>query len=130
MTMMRSLVLLALLAFRSAAFQPGKSLMIRIPTAVHGSGDEESSEGWNPLKDFNDMLSNFDDVIDDFMGKRMGNGELFYGKRQFNPSGRDSTDGQYNGMGMSDKHRIDVARERKELFLEQRRRQAEEGKKS
>lgn len=61
-----------------------------------------------------------DDVIDDFMCKRMGNGEVFYGKRKFNPSGK--IDGVYNGMGMSDKTKIDITREYKEAVMEERRR--------
>jgi hypothetical protein len=61
-------------------------------------------------------------VIDDFMFKKMGNGEVFYGKRKTNPSGRDNTEGSYNGMGMSDKVKIDQSRERKEEYLEERRR--------
>ena len=43
-----------------------------------------------------------------------GNGEVFYGKRKYKPSGRPNTEGYYNGMGISDKSKIDFARERKE----------------
>lgn len=60
------------------------------------------------------MFNSFDDVIDDFMNKRMGNGEVFYGKRKYRPSGKVNTDGKYNGMGMTDKARIDAARQIKE----------------
>lgn len=60
------------------------------------------------------MMSSFDDVVDDFVNKRMGNGEVFYGKRKYKPSGRENTSGQYNGMGMSDKTKIDMAREYRE----------------
>jgi hypothetical protein len=63
-----------------------------------------------------------DDVIDDFMFKKMGNGEVFYGKRKINPSGRENTEGTYNGMGISDKVKIDESRQRKEEYLEERRR--------
>jgi uncharacterized protein YueI len=61
-------------------------------------------------------------VIDDFMFKKMGNGEVFYGKRKINPSGRENTEGTYNGMGISDKAKIDESRQRKEEYLEERRR--------
>jgi hypothetical protein len=83
---------------------------------------ERENQGFNPLKDFSDMMTNMDSVIDDFMNKRMGNGEVFYGKRKYKPSGRENTEGSYNGMGLSDKLRIDVTREQKEAFLEERRR--------
>eukprot|EP00978_Attheya_sp_CCMP212_P041639 scaffold241197_cov37-Attheya_sp.AAC.1 len=58
-----------------------------------------------------------DDVVDDFFNKRMGNGEIFYGKRKFKPSG--SVEGDYNGMGLTDKLKIDITRERKEEWLEE-----------
>lgn len=67
------------------------------------------------------MMSNFDDVIDDFLNKRMGNGEIFYGQRKYKPSGRENTTGQYNGMGISDKAKIDMARQIKEERMEMRR---------
>lgn len=67
------------------------------------------------------MMSNFDDVIDDFLNKRMGNGEIFYGQRKYKPSGRENTTGRYTGMGMSDKVKIDIAREYKEEQMEMRR---------
>ena len=67
------------------------------------------------------MMANFDDVIDDFLNKRMGNGEVFYGQRKYKPSGRENTTGQYNGLGMSDKARIDMARQIKQERMEMRR---------
>jgi len=83
--------------------------------------EKENDGGWmtkfNPLKEFSDMMSSMDDVIDDFMGKRMGNGEVFYGQRKYKPSGRENTEGSYNGMGMSDKYKIDMSRQRKEEYL-------------
>jgi len=72
------------------------------------------------------MLTNFDDVVDDFMNKRMGNGEVFYGKRKYKPSGRPNTEGKYNGMGQSDRRRADWSRQRKEEMMERLRRQLEE----
>lgn len=75
------------------------------------------------------MLQNVDDVVDDFVYKRMGAGEQWYGKRKSNPSGR--VDGDYNGMGVSDFLRIEAARAQKEELLRSRkelRLQAEEEK--
>ena len=46
----------------------------------------------------NEWLSAVDDAVDDFMSKRMGNGEVFYGQRRYKPSGRPNTSGKYNGM--------------------------------
>ena len=46
----------------------------RRATSLYNQGSDKS---WNPLKDFSDMMSNFDDVVDDFLYKRMGNGEVF-----------------------------------------------------
>lgn len=87
----------------------------------------------NPISSFfeeiGDMLSSMDDVVDDFVNKRMGNGEVFYGKRKFKPSGRKNTEGKYNGMGLSDKTKIDLSREykeqRKEELRQQRQREQE-----
>jgi predicted secreted protein len=50
-------------------------------------------------------VSTLDGTIEDFFYKRMGNGEIFYGKRKVNPSGR--VEGNYNGFGLSDKQRIE-----------------------
>ena len=52
--------------------------------------------------------------------------EVFNGKRKYKPSGRPNTEGKYNGMGLSDKLRIDVTREIKEEMLERRRLQKEQ----
>jgi hypothetical protein len=69
------------------------------------------------------MFSRFDDVVDDFLNKRMGNGEVFYGERKYKPSGKENTDGRYNGQGHTDMARIDAARERKEVRLERMKKQ-------
>ena len=58
------------------------------------------------------MLDSLDDVVDDFVMKRMGAGEQWYGKRKNNPSG--NFDGTYNGMGKSDFYRIEIAKIQKE----------------
>mmetsp|Transcript_29437 Transcript_29437/g.62491 ORF Transcript_29437/g.62491 Transcript_29437/m.62491 type:complete len:148 (-) Transcript_29437:202-645(-) len=67
----------------------------------------------NPITGLVDMFSNLDDVIDDFFNKRMGNGEVFYGKRKYKPSGKVST--EYNGGGLTDWRKIEAAREFREL---------------
>ncbi len=53
----------------------------------------------------------------------MGNGEIFYGKRSYKPSGSVETD--YNGGGLSDWRKIEAARE----FREERAMMREEAKK-
>ena len=78
-----------------------------------------------PFRDMGDMFASFDDVLDDFLYKRMGNGEVFYGKRKFKPSGRPNTEGKYNGMGLTDQVRIEVTREVKEERMERLRRERE-----
>ena len=74
----------------------------------------------NPLSELADMWQNFDDIVDDFFNKRMGNGEQFYGQRKYKPSGKVTTD--YNGYGFSDFRKIEAARE----FREERARMKEE----
>lgn len=74
----------------------------------------------NPLNELAEMFSSLDDVIDDFFNKRMGNGEIFYGKRKFKPSG--SVESEYNGYGFTDFRKIEAARE----FREERARMKEE----
>ena len=74
----------------------------------------------NPLTELADMWQNFDDIIDDFFNKRMGNGEVFYGQMKYKPSGKVTT--EYNGYGFSDFKKIEAARE----FREERARMKEE----
>lgn len=82
---------------------------------------------WNPLKELGDMLNNFDDIAEDFFYKRMGNGEVFYGKRKYKPSAAaEENNFEYNGMGLSDHSRIEAARERKAEFLAERQSQLAE----
>jgi hypothetical protein len=76
------------------------------------------------LDDLKGMLQNFDDVVDDFVCKRMGAGEQWYGKRKYNPSGR--VDGDYNGMGRSDYFKIEIARVQKEELELRRQRMIQE----
>ena len=66
-----------------------------------------------------EFFGNLDSIADDFFYKRMGKGEIFYGKRKFNPSG--DVEGDYQGMGLSDKGKIDMAREYREEWLEEKR---------
>lgn len=91
---------------------------------LFGNSENNDERFPNPFKEAIDMFSNFDDVIDDFFYKRMGNGEVFYGKRKYKPSG--NVEGEYNGMGLTDKLKIDISRERKAQFLEEKRRREEE----
>ena len=122
--MMRPLLLVACLA-PVAPFAPIHQQQ-PFPSPTHFmSGDNEPPR--SPLQDVADMVSNLDDVIDDFFNKRMGNGETFYGKRKYKPSG--NVEGEYNGFGLTDKGRIDVTRARKEAFLEEKRRREEESEK-
>lgn len=76
------------------------------------------------LEDIKGMFQNFDDVVDDFVMKRMGAGEQWYGKRKYNPSGR--VDGDYNGMGRSSHYAIEIARVQKEVLDERKQRRLEE----
>ena len=77
------------------------------------------------LNDIQGMFNNFDDVIDDFLFKRMGAGEQWYGKRKYNPSGK--FDGDYNGMGRSDFYKIEIAKiQKEEMELKRQRRLAEQ----
>ena len=73
----------------------------------------------NPLNAVADMFQNMDDVVDDFFNKRMGNGEIFYGKRKYKPSG--TVEGDYNGFGLSDFQKIEMTKERKNEWLEEQR---------
>ena len=72
----------------------------------------------NPIAGLFDMFHNFDAVIDDFMDKKMGNGEVFYGKRKYNPSGE--FEGDYEGFGLTDFRKIEGAKEMKEVALERK----------
>lgn len=85
------------------------------------SKDEPEKKGF--FGDLKGMMGNFDAVVDDFVYKRMGNGEQFYGKRKYNPSG--NIDGDYNGMGQSDLIQIEIARVRKEEMELRRQRRLE-----
>ncbi len=44
---------------------------------------------------------------------KMGNGEVFYGKRKYKPSGK--VDAEYNGGGFSDWRKMEAAREFREM---------------
>jgi len=81
------------------------------------------AKGFNPIAEFFDMFSNIDDVIDDFYFKRMGQGEIFYGKRKYKPSG--DVDGKYEGFGLTDRTKIDNTREYKMQWEEEKKRRKE-----
>lgn len=93
-------------------------------TIVNAQEEENSdNEETNVVKgffnEFFDIFKNLDDVAEDFFYKRMGKGEIFYGKRKYKPSG--DVEGEYNGFGLSDKLKIDMTREYKEAWLEEKR---------
>ncbi|CAB9530205.1 expressed unknown protein [Seminavis robusta] len=130
--MIRFLVLLValLLAGGIEAFVVSPTSVASSTQSFGLSGSNQDNDGGkgNPFGGFfKDFMSSVDDQVDDFFNKRMGNGEAFYGKRKSNPSGK--VEGQYNGMGLTDKLRIDVARARKEAFLEEKERRRAEAEK-
>lgn len=51
------------------------------------NGNDNNVKGKGLISDFFDMFKNLDDVAEDFFYKRMGKGEIFYGKRKYKPSG-------------------------------------------
>ena len=125
MKMIRVVVLFTIVAY-TIAFQNVKPVMHPRTTMVLNGNNDKKWELPNLFQEINDMISNWDDVIDDFMFKRMGNGELFYGKRKYKPSNKPNMDGKYSGMGISDSTKIDLARQRKEEMMERRREQLRE----
>jgi hypothetical protein len=101
---------------------PPTNLFSRTSLSVN---DKNDSPPKNFLDEIKGMLANLDDVVDDFVYKRMGAGEQWYGKRKYDPSG--NFDGEYNGMGRSDHFRIEIARiQKEEMELKRQRRLAEE----
>ena len=140
--MVRSVALAVLVPVAALGFRPSLLLLPAVPsspvlrrsTTLYSENNNrrkaDSSGFPNPLRELQDMFSSMDDVVEDFMCKRMGNGETFYGKRKYKPSGRPHTGGKYNGMGLSDRLRIDITRQVKEEIMEKRRQQREEEEKS
>jgi hypothetical protein len=116
------------LASMVAGFQsplPSSNLLSRTSLSVNDKNDDTPK---NFLEDLKGMLANLDDVVDDFVYKRMGAGEQWYGKRKNDPSG--NFDGDYNGMGRSDHFRIEIARiQKEEMELKRQRRLEEEEEK-
>lgn len=106
-----------------SSFSSGPSTATRprflVGTMLSQSNDDSGSTEFNPMKTWSNMMSTIDDMIDDFFYKRMGNGEIFYGKRKVNPSGK--VEGAYNGFGLSDKQRIEDSRLVKLARIEQKR---------
>jgi len=86
---------------------------------MNASNNGPEKSGGGVVQDFFDMFKNLDAVADDFFYKRMGKGEIFYGKRKYKPSG--DVEGDYGGLGLTDKVKIDMAREYKEEWLEEKR---------
>ncbi|GFH58611.1 hypothetical protein CTEN210_15087 [Chaetoceros tenuissimus] len=98
------------------AFAPNHAHLHRGITKIYMS--EESKNG-GVFSGITDFFGNMDAIAEDFFYKRMGKGEIFYGKRKFKPSGE--VEGDYQGMGLSDKLKIDMAREYREEWLEEKR---------
>mmetsp|Transcript_6417 Transcript_6417/g.9399 ORF Transcript_6417/g.9399 Transcript_6417/m.9399 type:complete len:140 (-) Transcript_6417:290-709(-) len=117
--MQKILILLALCVITSHAFVPcsqQRHVGNRISMGASEGNDENEKEG--PLAGVRDFFSNLDSVADDFFYKRMGKGEIFYGKRSYKPSG--DVEGGYNGFGLSDKGKIDTVRDYKDAWLEEK----------
>jgi hypothetical protein len=95
--------------------------------AMVDSNEDKPKNFFDGLKG---MFDNFDDVVDDFLFKRMGAGEQWYGQRKNSPSGK--FDGKYSGMGKTDSMRIEIAQIQKEEMekRKQRRLAAEEEKRN
>mmetsp|Transcript_52189 Transcript_52189/g.62823 ORF Transcript_52189/g.62823 Transcript_52189/m.62823 type:complete len:138 (-) Transcript_52189:133-546(-) len=116
MTLIMCVIVLLFVVYSSCGFNTNQRITpARGLTKLHAN----SNGGNNPLQGFMDMFGSMDDVIDDFMNKRMGKGEIFYGKRKYKPSGE--VDGDYNGFGLSDKTRIEITQARKEEWMEERK---------
>eukprot|EP01083_Nonionella_stella_P132378 402468_1 len=117
--MQKILSLLALCVITSHAFVPcsqQRHVGNSISMGASQGDDENAKEG--PLAGVRDFFANLDSVADDFFYKRMGKGEIFYGKRRYKPSGE--VEGDYNGFGLSDKGKIDTVREYKDAWLEEK----------
>eukprot|EP00978_Attheya_sp_CCMP212_P012653 scaffold31649_cov53-Attheya_sp.AAC.8 len=127
--LLATFILLSALFLDASGFGTQKNSLSSSPKGASffalENGDNNDDVSNNPLSKIPilggivDVFSNMDDVVDDFFNKRMGNGEIFYGKRKFKPSG--SVEGDYNGMGLTDKLKIDITRERKEEWLEEKK---------
>lgn len=98
------------------AFAPNHDNYRRGVTQIYMNGE---SKNGGILSGITDFFGNMDLIAEDFFYKRMGKGEIFYGKRKFKPSGE--VEGDYQGMGLSDKLKIDMAREYREEWLEEKR---------
>ena len=119
------IILLSALLGPSGCFVASGSPVLTTSLLVLRAKDAENENVSRPFfARVKSMITNLDDIVDDFVGKRMGNGEQFYGKRKYKPSGR--IDGEYNGMGLSDRLKIDVTREYKNERLEEQRRRRQE----
>jgi hypothetical protein len=131
--MLRFLVFVCFFCGVAVSFRPVPGLLTRrgdLGTnnrVLHANNNKEGGDGggFNLFQGVSNMFAEMDSQMDDFFNKRMGNGEVFYGKRKFQPSGRENTEGEYNGMGMSDPIRIAMAKAKKEAMLEQRQRRLE-----
>jgi hypothetical protein len=81
---MKSIAILLVCGLLSVVspFQPAPINRSCSARCMKSEGEEQEAaaaaakNGWDPLANLKDMFASVDEVIDDFMGKRMGNGEL------------------------------------------------------
>lgn len=118
--MYRFITFLVILVLVSSiqAFAPKARRAHTSLSSLNNQSNDNNGDNNKPQGFMNKFMESVDKQIDDFFNKRMGNGEQFYGKRKYNPSG--SVEGDYNGMGLTDQTRIEMARARKQAFLEER----------
>ena len=92
--------------------------------ALANNDNDGGNKPKNVFQDLMGMFKNLDDVVDDFVYKRMGAGEQWYGKRKYDPSG--NFEGNYEGAGQTDITRIEIARVQKEEMEKRKQRRLEE----
>jgi len=69
--MMMKLILILCWLVAGASFFLNSPPRARQTTSLYS---QDGNKSWNPLEELSGMMSNLDDVIDDFMNKRLGNG--------------------------------------------------------
>jgi len=109
-----SLLLLLLTAISPSAV-PGflSPTTLGLPSSLPPSSARSAEPpGSAPPSFLEKLKTSFDAELDDFMFKRMGNGEQFYGRRETRGKEDKTARGQqYNGYGLTDKTKIEAKRE-------------------
>lgn len=85
------LIIVALALCNASAFlvsPPAGRSFVNTSKPTTGTALYSEKQQMNPLAGIAEFFDNFDSMIDDFMDKKMGNGEVFYGKRKYSPSGK------------------------------------------